>query len=274
VSETDEFLQDESLQKVLADQRELEAGPTPQNPAYALLAAGRLEDAEAVARRLVSDLVIENAALEIGTRVLQLENVASTQDRAALDEQNSPAKNNTQLSLVADALIAHGIALARLKRFETALATLERATTAAGAAGAPDKAAMAALTMIQELEQLSGQTLLSLYEQASAGMAKIRNVKLQRRVIDVARNIMTRFRGNIDPDRALDILLAPPSLQEELMRFEERLIEHVLAQRNGSLSDSASTFPLIQERLTCIIELRPKPSLKKRTTDRRRSQKE
>jgi hypothetical protein len=66
--------------------------------------------------------------------------------------------------------------------------------------------------------------------------------------------------GEMDPGRALDILLAPPSIQEELIRFEERLIKHVLAQRNGSVSDSPSAFPLIQEPLTCIIELRPKPS--------------
>lgn len=76
--------------------------------------------------------------------------------------------------------------------------------------------------------------------------------------------------GEIDPARALDILLAPPSIQEELIRFEERLIKHVLAQRNGSVSESASAFPLIQERTTCIIELRPKPSLKKRTTNPRK----
>lgn len=129
---------------------------------------------------------------------------------------------------------------------------------------------MAALTMIEELEQLPGQTLLSLYEQATAGMAKMRNRKLQWQ-IDVARNIMTRFGGKIDSDRALDILLAPPNLHEELMRFEERLINHVLAQRNGSLSDRASSFPVIQEPLTCIIEL--KPSLKKRTTARDPSRK-
>jgi hypothetical protein len=199
--------------------------------------------------------------------------VASTH-HAALDEQNSPAENNTQLSLLADALIAHGIALARLKKLEAAQATLERAITVAGAAGAPDKAGLAALTMIEELDQLSGQILLSLYERASAGMAKTRDWELQRRVIDVARNIMTRFRGKIDPARALDILLAPPSLQEELIRFEERLINHVLAQTEESLSDCAPSFPLLQERLTCIIELKPKPSLKKLTTDRRKSTKE
>lgn len=47
---------DEFLQQVLADQKEWEADPTPKTPAYALLAAGRLEEAEALARLAVSDL--------------------------------------------------------------------------------------------------------------------------------------------------------------------------------------------------------------------------
>jgi hypothetical protein len=40
----------EFLQQVLADQRKWEADLTPQTPGNALLAAGRLEEAEAVAR--------------------------------------------------------------------------------------------------------------------------------------------------------------------------------------------------------------------------------
>jgi hypothetical protein len=264
---------DEFLQQVLADQRELEAGPTPPTPAYAPLVTGRLEEAEAVARQTVSDLEKRNADLMRSVTVVRTGNVVSKSECPVLHERNSTADNNSQLSLFAEALIAHGIALARLKKLEAVQATLERAITVAGAASAPDKAAMAALTMIQELEQVSGQTLLSLYEQASGGMAKMRNRKSQWRVIDVARNIITRFRGKIDPERALDILLAPPNLHEELMRFEERLINHVQAQTEGSLSDSASAFPLIQEPLTCIIELKPKPLLKKRTTGRSRSRK-
>lgn len=263
---------DAFLQQVLADQREWEADPTPQTPAYAVLAAGRFEEAEALARQAVSDLEKTNAALRNVT-VVRSQNVIPKSECPVLHERNSPAENNTQLSLLAEALIAHGIALARLKKWETAQATLERAIAVADEAGAPDKAGLAALTMIEELEQLSRKTLLSLYEQASAGMAKMRNRKLQWRLIDAAKKIMTRFWGEMDRDRALDILLAPPSLHEELIRFEERLIKHVLAQTNGSLSDSASWFPLIQERLTYIIELRPKLPLKKRTTIRRRSQK-
>lgn len=213
---------DEFLQQVLADQREWDVDPTPKSPAYELLAAERLEDAEAVARQAVSDLEKENAALKKNVPV-QPENVAPTSERASLHEENSPEQNfsrchrsaqNTQLRLLADALIAHGIALARLKRLEAAQTTLERAIAVAEEAGVSDKAGLAGLTMIEELEHLSRETLLSLYEQASAGMAKMRNRKLQWRLIRAAKKIMTRFWGEMDPDRALEILLARPSLHD------------------------------------------------------------
>jgi hypothetical protein len=264
----------EFLQRVFADQRESPADPTPQTPAYALLAAGKFEEAEAVSRLAVLELEKGNVGLGKNAAVAHLEKVILQSESAALHKQDAAAENHTRLTLLADALITHGIALARLKKGEAAQATLERAIAVAQEAGAPDQAALAALTMIEELEQLSRKTLLSLYEQASAGIIEIRNQKLPWRLIDAAKQIMTSFWGKMDPDRAVDILLAPPSLQEELIRFEEKLIKHVLAQTNGSSSDSASSFPLIQDRLTCIIELRPKPLLKKRTTDRRRSRKE
>jgi tetratricopeptide (TPR) repeat protein len=226
VAEIDEF-----LQQVLADQREWDADPTPQTPAYALLAAGRVEEAETVAHKAVSDLEKEDAATSEGT---------------SFDEQNSPAENNVQLNLLADALIAHGIALARLKKLEAAQATLERAIAVAREAGAPDKAGLGALTMIEELEQLSRESLMNAYEQASVGMAKMRNRKLQWRVIGAAKKVMASFRGEMDPDRALEILLArPTSLHKQIVIPEGRL----------------------------IIELSHRVLFKKRTAVRRRSRK-
>jgi tetratricopeptide (TPR) repeat protein len=226
VAEIDEF-----LQQVLADQREWDTDPTPQTPTYALLAAGRVEEAEMVAHKAVSDLEKQDAA---------------TSERTGFDEQNLAAENDVQLNLLADALIAHGIALARLKKLEAAQATLERAIAVALEAGALDKAGLGALTMIEELEQLSRESLISAYEQASVGMAKMRNRKLQWRVIGAAKKVMASFRGETDPDRALEILLArPTSLHEQIVTSEG----------------------------TLIIELSHKVLFKKRTAGRRRSRK-
>ncbi len=201
---------DEFLQQVLADQREWDADPTPQTPAYALLAAGRVKEAETLAHKAVSDLGKDDTA---------------TSERIGFDGQNSRAENNARLNLLADALIAHGIALARLKKLEAAQATLERAIAVAQEAGAPDKVGLGALTMIEELDQLSRESLLSAYEQASVGMAKMRNRKLQWRVIRAAKKVMASFRGEMDADRALEILLArPPSLHEQIVPSEGPLI--------------------------------------------------
>jgi hypothetical protein len=219
------------LQQVLADQREWDADPTPQTPTYALLAAGRVEEAETVAHKVVSDLEKKDAA---------------TSERTSFDEQNLPAENNVQLNLLADALIAHGIALARLKKLEAAQATLERAIAVALEVGAPDKAGLGALTMIEELEQLSRESLMSAYQQASVGMAKMRNRKLQWRVIGAAKKVMASFRGEMDSNRALEILLArPTSLPEQSVTSEG----------------------------TLIIELSHRVLFKKRTAVRRRSRK-
>jgi len=124
---------------------------------------------------------------------------------------------NSQLSLLAEALIAHGIALARLKKLVAAQASLERAIVVAQAGNAPVKAGLAALTMIEEVEALSRETLLRAYELASSTMPQMGNQELQWRVIHAARKVMANFCGEMDSDRALEILLArPPSLRDEM----------------------------------------------------------
>jgi tetratricopeptide (TPR) repeat protein len=216
VAEIDEFLQD-----VLAEQTEIEVDPTPPTPTYALLAAGRLDEAEAVARMAVSDLEKEHAPSGQNVAVEHSENAFPKRASATLEGKSLTGENNNRLSLLAEALIAHGIALARLKKLEAAQATLERAIAVAEEASTPERAGLAALTMIEELEPLSRKTLLSLYEQASAGIIETRNRELQWRLIDAAKKIMIRFLGAMDSDRALEILLAPPSLQEELIGLKK-----------------------------------------------------
>lgn len=217
---------DEFLQQVLADQREMEADPTPQTPTYPLLAEGRLEEAEAAARQAVSDLEKENAAFGNNLAGVQSKNLVLRSGSAVLHEQNPTAGINSQLSLLAEALIAHGITLARLKKLDAAQAILERAIAVAQKAGASDRAGLAALTMIEELDELSRETLLRAYEQASASMAQMRNRKLQWRVIDAAKKVMSRFWGEMDADRALEILLArPPQRNQKLVCYEGTLIK-------------------------------------------------
>ncbi|MBC8028531.1 MAG: hypothetical protein H7Z16_00300 [Pyrinomonadaceae bacterium] len=206
--------------KALAE-REMDADPTPRTLTYALLAEGRLVEAEAVACQTVLGLEKESAELGNNLPLVQSKNLVPKSKRPSQGEKNSTAENSTRLSLLAEALIAHGITLARLKQMDAAQVTLERAIAVAQEAGAPDKVGLAALTIIEEIEELSRETLLSAYEIASANMAQMRNLKLQWRVIDATKMVMARFWGQMDPDRAVEILLPPPpSVHEKLVRYE------------------------------------------------------
>ena len=61
--------------------------------------------------------------------------------------------------LLTDALITYGIALARLKQTERAQFTFQKAIEVAHQVGALNKAGLAALTLIEELEELAPDTL-------------------------------------------------------------------------------------------------------------------
>jgi hypothetical protein len=108
-------------------------------------------------------------------------------------------------SLLVDALIRHGITLARLRQTEMAEVTLERAMIIALQLGTLDKAGLAALTMIEELDGLSGESLITSYERASTWLADLATLELLERVNDAARKILVRLKGKIDPDEALRV---------------------------------------------------------------------
>ena len=110
-------------------------------------------------------------------------------------------------SLLVDALVRRGIILARLRQPEMAEVELERAIIIAVQLGTLDKAGLAALTMIEELDGLSGESLITNYELASTWLADFASLELLERVNDAARKILVRLKGKIDPNEALEILL-------------------------------------------------------------------
>lgn len=110
-------------------------------------------------------------------------------------------------SLLVDALVRHGIILARLRQPEMAEVALERAMIIALQLGTLDKAGLAALAMIEELDGLSGESLITNYERASTWLSDFASLELLERVNDAARKILVRLKGKIDPNEALEILL-------------------------------------------------------------------
>jgi hypothetical protein len=138
-------------------------------------------------------------------------------DLAALRERESIQRGAVSVlekggspNLLADALITHGITLARLGLAERAELTLERAIEAALRVGNLEKAGLAALTMIEEVEHLSREALITTYELSSTWLENSSSLELLQRVTNAARKVFVRLMGKMDPEEALAILLAKP----------------------------------------------------------------
>jgi tetratricopeptide (TPR) repeat protein len=182
--------------------------------------------------------------------------------------------------LLADALITQGIALARLKRSDSAQFIFQKAIEVAHQVGALNKAGLAALTMLEELDDLSVETLYVAYDRASDWLSKSQSQDILLRVNAAARKVIIRSRGELggeeaaaeDPIEAL--FNKPVDLQSEVLKFEGRVIQRALSKANGSLTRAAASLSMSYQALAYILESRQKDLLKERTPIRRRSRRE
>lgn len=132
---------------------------------------GRLEEAKAVARGSVSSL----------------------------------RKSGHQVLLV-DSLITYGIALARLGRREQAQFTFQNAIELAHEIGALNKAGLAALTLIEEIDDLRSDVLAAAYEQANEWLTKCYNQGLLLRFKTVGIKLARALRREAKNENAKDLL--------------------------------------------------------------------
>lgn len=182
--------------------------------------------------------------------------------------------------LLADALITQGIALARLKRSEHAQFTFQKAIEVAHQVGALNKAGLAALTLIEELGELSADTLYAAYDRASEWLAKSQSQDLLLRVNAAARKVFSRMRCEVRAEEApaedaIEALLNKPcDLPSEVLKFEGSLVRQALVKANGSLTRAASLLSMSYQALAYILESRHKDLLKERSPIRRRSRRE
>lgn len=177
--------------------------------------------------------------------------------------------------LLADALTTHGIALARLKKLVRAQFTFQRAIEVAHHVGALNKAGLAALTMIEELPDLSPEILRSAYDRASDWLAKSQSQDISQRLNAVARKVLMSVGGEVKADKATEVLLNKPcDLQREVLKYEGSLIKQALSKVNGSVTRAAELLNLSYQGLAYIIGTRHKDLLKERSPIRRRSRKD
>ena len=208
-----------------------------ENTAQVLVAEGKFQEAEAIARHAV--------------RVLD--------------------KTGHQ-GFLADALISHGIALARLGKTEQAQFTLQRAVNTAHQAGALNKAGMAALTLIEEIEGLSPDVLEQAYDRASEGLATSQSQEVLQRVIAVSKKIRVNPSAEMQSGVTADSLVnVKCDLNQEKLKTERELIRQALAKVGGRLTQAASLLGMTYQGLAYVIEKRHPELLKERSPVRRRS---
>jgi tetratricopeptide (TPR) repeat protein len=177
--------------------------------------------------------------------------------------------------LLADALITHGIALAHLHRTDQAQYTFQRAIEVAHQVGALNKAGLGALTLIEELDELSPETLHAAYNRASEWLANSQSQDILLRLNSAARKVLLALRKDLeDQDATEDLLNKPCDLQAEVLRYEGVLIRQALAKVSGSVTRAAALLGMSYQGLAYVIESRHKDLLKERSPIRRRSRRD
>jgi tetratricopeptide (TPR) repeat protein len=176
--------------------------------------------------------------------------------------------------LLADALITYGIALARLKQTDRAEFTFQKAIEVAHQVGALNKAGLAALTLIEELEELTPDSLYAAYDQASEWIPKSQNQDLLLRLNTASRRVFFTLRGELKAEAATEAILNKPcNLHNEVLKFEASLIRQALTQSNASVTRAARRLEMTYQGLAYVIGSRHKDLLKERSPVRRRARK-
>lgn len=176
---------------------------------------------------------------------------------------------------LSEVLVTHGIILARLKKRERAQFTFQRAIEVAHQVGALNKAGLAALTMIEELDDLAPDVLYSAYDRASEWLAKSQSQDISQRLSAVARKVVLSVGGEVKAAEATETILNKPcDLQKEVLKFEGTLIKQALSKVNGSVTRAAELLSLSYQGLAYIIGTRHQDLLKDRSPIRRRSRRE
>ena len=173
--------------------------------------------------------------------------------------------------MMAEALITQGIAVARLGQSERAEFLFRQAIKTAHQVNALNIAGLAALSLAEEVRDLSPATLQAAYRQAREWLANSQSPDIKLRLADVAERLTASICIELSDEDANEILLSESgTLREQLLKHEGVVIRRALAQTNGSLTKAASLLGVRYQSLAFIIEHRHRELLNERTPVRRR----
>ncbi|HKP39336.1 MAG TPA: tetratricopeptide repeat protein [Pyrinomonadaceae bacterium] len=155
-------------------------------------------------------------------------------------------------SLLVETLQTLGIAQARQKRFQPALATLQRAISVAETAGDPESSGRVYLAILEELNSfLPANELCAMYAEADRRLGE-----------DLSHETMLRLRASarllspVSQTAAAPARVARTSFEEEVRRCESTLIREALDEANGSVTRAAKILGLTHQGLCYIINHR------------------
>ena len=194
-----------------------------------------------------------------------------------------------ELSLLAEALTTHGIALARLASYAKAQRTLEKAIRTAQSAGDMESSGVAALSMVEELkDHLPFPELLTYYRMAETELTRSQHPEILNRLGKCARLLLAR--GSFKPADYVDVegndnyaplqsaqtpkvipKLSGGSLEEQVHAYESRLIKEALEASDGSVTRAARMLGISHQGLAFILNGRHKDlSVARKPVKRRR----
>jgi transcriptional regulator with GAF, ATPase, and Fis domain len=142
-------------------------------------------------------------------------------------------------------------------------------------ANAPNKAGIAALTLIEEIDTLKPEVLAAAYEQANEWLVNCYNQGLLLRFKTAGMKLARELRHKTKNENTKDLLFNRLiRLPDEVLKFERDLISTALAKANRRVTYAAKLLGIRYPKLASIIESRHPDLLKERTPVYRRSRKE
>lgn len=184
-------------------------------------------------------------------------------------------KQGGEQSFLAEALITHGRALARLKQANVAKAVLDQAVDITQTAGNPDRGGIAAITAIEELsDYLTVDVLHNYYRTAETLLANSQNLSIRTRLGDCARRVLSVALADTSASAASTDKVPPLqpgfSLDSEVLRYEGNLIRRALEESGGSVTRAARLLGVTHQGLAFILNGRHSDLLSIRTPVKRR----
>lgn len=119
-----------------------------------------------------------------------------------------------------------------------------------------NKAGLAALTMIEELDELPRTTLQSCFQRASEWLSNVQSKELAARFTAAANKVYAALNGELTREEATDTHLNKPfDFNQEVLKLENNLIRLTLAKVNGSVTWAAKQLGLSYQGLAYMFSV-------------------